>query len=415
MNLCNYSGGIFQPKPRKVILELTILLILITVGLYIRRPDSFRYPQLWAEDGSVFLQQNLELGLSSIITPYAGYLHTFPRLVSIFATKVNPDLYYVAVIFNASFYLLICAVSVMIYFMSKQLGITHRIVFSSLIVYLPIGAEMYMNLTNSIWVSALIPIIFLLIGYKWYNDGHLIVRVLVAVLLILSCLTGPFSLLLTPLVMLILFKNKKKITIKNSFPYLLIILCGLVQLYFIKSSGGVSRALQTTNEPNHLWLLLVNNFRELFFFSFDVKSLVPYFIFNAIIIAVAILFLLFIYKSYNKIKFERKLVLILTPFFFIGSFIIAFWPSEHLVTGLGCPRYYFVPEVCIAWYIMFAVDKYINYRDLIFYYLFLSFHLKYESSILPDKNWKKQLLEVRNKQKNEIDINPEGWKIRFEK
>jgi len=46
----------------------------------VRRIDQILNPQLWAEDGVIFLQEQLSLGFSAIFTPYAGYLHLLPRL-----------------------------------------------------------------------------------------------------------------------------------------------------------------------------------------------------------------------------------------------------------------------------------------------------------------------------------------------
>lgn len=37
---------------------------------------------LWAEDGTVFINQARELGVSSLWTTYAGYFHIYPRLVA---------------------------------------------------------------------------------------------------------------------------------------------------------------------------------------------------------------------------------------------------------------------------------------------------------------------------------------------
>ncbi len=64
---------------------------IIVVGLLFvgRRPSSLLHPQLWAEDGEVFYQQELLHGSArSIFEPYAGYLNLIPRLTSTFAAHV---------------------------------------------------------------------------------------------------------------------------------------------------------------------------------------------------------------------------------------------------------------------------------------------------------------------------------------
>lgn len=50
---------------------------------------------LWAEDGRNFLQDALDSGpWNSLVLPYAGYLHTFPRIVSSLTVELIPVQYY---------------------------------------------------------------------------------------------------------------------------------------------------------------------------------------------------------------------------------------------------------------------------------------------------------------------------------
>lgn len=42
---------------------------------------------LWAEDGSIFINQAHTLGLAALWQPYAGYLHLYPRLVALLANQ----------------------------------------------------------------------------------------------------------------------------------------------------------------------------------------------------------------------------------------------------------------------------------------------------------------------------------------
>ena len=65
----------YEPPIKHILSVFAIVLVV----LIFRRFDGFVNPQLWAEDGTVFLQQYTDIGAKSIITPYAGYLHTIPR------------------------------------------------------------------------------------------------------------------------------------------------------------------------------------------------------------------------------------------------------------------------------------------------------------------------------------------------
>jgi hypothetical protein len=57
---------------------------LLTFGVLLaRRPSVLRFPQLWAEDGTIFLHDELVWGLRrAVLRPYAGYVHVFPRGVA---------------------------------------------------------------------------------------------------------------------------------------------------------------------------------------------------------------------------------------------------------------------------------------------------------------------------------------------
>jgi uncharacterized membrane protein YgdD (TMEM256/DUF423 family) len=51
--------------------------------LLARRPSVLRFPQLWAEDGTVFLHDELVWGFRrALLRPYAGYVHVTPRAVA---------------------------------------------------------------------------------------------------------------------------------------------------------------------------------------------------------------------------------------------------------------------------------------------------------------------------------------------
>ena len=48
-----------------------------------RAPQTVTAPRFWAEDGAIFFRQARLDGVASLVEPYAGYLHTVPRLVAL--------------------------------------------------------------------------------------------------------------------------------------------------------------------------------------------------------------------------------------------------------------------------------------------------------------------------------------------
>ncbi len=59
-----------------------LVFIIVCFVIYARRPDKILNPQPYAEDGSIFIYQAIEDPVGSLLTPFAGYLHFVPRIVT---------------------------------------------------------------------------------------------------------------------------------------------------------------------------------------------------------------------------------------------------------------------------------------------------------------------------------------------
>src|SRR5262245_45568378 len=88
--------GLFGPADRDkdvhwasrlaVFVGVTVVLALLLV---LRRVDGLTNPQFWAEDGTVFFQQNLELGCwRALQTPFRGFPYLGQHLVACAATSI---------------------------------------------------------------------------------------------------------------------------------------------------------------------------------------------------------------------------------------------------------------------------------------------------------------------------------------
>jgi hypothetical protein len=51
-----------------------------------RAAEIIKFPSFWAEDGTYFFKDALELGFASIYTPIVGHYHTIPRILAYFGT-----------------------------------------------------------------------------------------------------------------------------------------------------------------------------------------------------------------------------------------------------------------------------------------------------------------------------------------
>jgi hypothetical protein len=64
--------------------RFAILFFLLAVILLLRRPDMVTNPQLYAEDGSVFLRDQLVFPGTAVFSPYNGQFHLLPRMLALF-------------------------------------------------------------------------------------------------------------------------------------------------------------------------------------------------------------------------------------------------------------------------------------------------------------------------------------------
>ncbi len=142
---------------RRAGLLLTLLILL--AGAYVRKPDAFWLPQLWAEDGSVFFRDAHELGIASLGARYAGYYHLAPRLIAwvgdlLIPTATIPRWYN----FCALLGLLFLGVKLA----SPRFGaLAPPPLLALAVVFAPVYNEPFVNLTNLQWVLALYLVVYL--------------------------------------------------------------------------------------------------------------------------------------------------------------------------------------------------------------------------------------------------------------
>jgi len=182
-----------QLKVYNVATEPTRLsvLFLCFIILLCREPDGFFNPQFWAEDGVIFFQQNLILGLPALLEPYVGYLHLIPRLISYFSgffpVSFAPALY--------NFSALVITLFVINYLFSSRIHLPFKPLLAIAVVLVPSDGEILMSITNIQWFLLLILILFI-IQDKPNTRNQLLLDTLIITLI---GLTGPFIVLFIPL------------------------------------------------------------------------------------------------------------------------------------------------------------------------------------------------------------------------
>ncbi|WP_158847733.1 hypothetical protein [Saccharothrix deserti] len=151
-----------------------------------------RLDHLWAEDGGRFLYDAITQPLTTnLITPYAGYLHTIPRLVAELASVL--PLGWAPVVFAVSAAMVRTLVALLVFAASGAhlRSMPVRLAHASLVVLLPVGnTEPLDNVTNLHW--------FLLYGALWALLWRSAPRVPVVIFVVLAALTSSLAFVLVP-------------------------------------------------------------------------------------------------------------------------------------------------------------------------------------------------------------------------
>jgi len=185
--LCSNASS--EPVP------LGFCFVLFASLLLSRDPAILFHAQFWGEDGWFWYPQAHHDGLLTLFRPENGYLQTVSRLVALVALPLplaaSPTVY--------AGFAFVAQLLVPLTLASDRLA-QHvpdrlvRLVLACLLVVMPDQTEVYANLTNTQWHLAALAFLILLADAPRSRS----LAVFDGSFLLLSALSGPFSLLLLP-------------------------------------------------------------------------------------------------------------------------------------------------------------------------------------------------------------------------
>lgn len=322
---------------------------------------------LWAEDGNTFLNSAYSLGLNSIFEPYAGYLHLYPRIVTLFAIQF--PLSFIPSIFFIFWFMSVIFTSFIVFnFLFKNTN--NRYVSLLIPIFMliqPHGGETFFTVTNAQWFLAVG--LFIVIIDKEYK-----ININNFILILLLGLTGPFSILLLPILFLNVFI--KKDLKENFLKYSLIILTSLIQIYFMFHSNRVG---------GNIDMNILDWFKSFYiFFTFGTKNIFA-------ILSLIVWLILFVYtikffcdickKQFDENQINGFLIL-------IGLFIIYFaglWSSKEFPLNLhplgGGARYFVIPYILL----LIIIPLFIKHIRILYVILFLIFIIDVKQFVKIDR------------------------------
>jgi len=387
-----------------------VLLFLTVFGvLYFRRTDAFNHPKLWAEDGSIFLQQYAQFGIGTLLIPYAGYFHTLPRLIALFWGTLGMNYLYIPICYNYTAFVITLLMVFHLWKSANYLKLENKMTYAVAFLFLPIHPDVFMNVTNLNTIAALYLVDILFIGRTEYTPGQFYGTL---ICLVIVALTGPFSTVLIPIVVVMLIKEKNKILSKRSLLLLVILASGAVQgicMEFIDINPAY-RAVAGSPQRFHYLKMITNNIDPLFFL--DRFGQIPGCARMILCLLVFIGIVILCFIAYQKVANPRKYVLLYATLLFFAAYVALYWPNESKVLALhNTGRYHFIPYTCIGWVFILAYHKAEKAWHRLAYIVFFVLQIKYVRFILPPDHWQEQVKEYYEGKRTVIDIQPDGWRV----
>lgn len=182
--------------PRSLKEQASFFLVVLFVVAF-KSNDSLSYPQFWAEDATVFFSDQFGRGWPQLTSPYAGYLHTLPRLVAWLASWLSPSK--APLLYNAAAVVL-SAAAITLTCRRVRAYVPKWIVALSFLA-VPTSGEIFGTITNTQWFLQFVMAVYCLAPAQPPTSTH--VSWLRAFGILLISLTGPFSILLLAVVVTI--------------------------------------------------------------------------------------------------------------------------------------------------------------------------------------------------------------------
>jgi hypothetical protein len=366
----------------------------------IRRTDQIVNPQLWAEDGVIFLQDQLSIGINSLFTPYAGYIHLLPRLTAFVADKVvTLDYVPTAYVFGA---LLIASIGSFFVTFSR-LPWPAGPLFAIAAVMVPHGGEVFLNITNVQWMIA--PIL-MVIAIQDEPQGYFSAVIDLLAVVIVG-LTGPFIVFAAPFVVgRLMWRTRCRYNFALAS---VAILAATIQFSFILGSSQPPASEVLT------FRMLVAAFLNFWYglwFNFLTQYTVALMWFFMVLTAGLTVTLWALLPSRTKLITSMLIIFGLLIF---NSALFKLGSVSGTIQPLGSgQRYFFIPYVLFSWVLILGILQAHEPAKSIAAALILllvgSTAPQFQAPPLPDMEWRRHVFDIGSDPR-QVPINPSGWSV----
>jgi hypothetical protein len=398
-----------------------LIFIVSLLVIFSRRPDVLLNPQFWAEDGRVWYAEAYNQGaIYSLTTPQDGYFQTISRIGAVFSQMF--PLACGPLVFNL---IAISAKILVVSFIASSRfsklipNVYGRLLIGFIYLALPVAFETHGNLTNVQWHLALLSFLIIIAA----PSDKLYWKIFDFTIILISALSGPFCILLLPIVVIKWLITKEKRSI-----YFIIILAAVSAIQIIplllterpsRQPLGANIGLFFEIIGGHIFFSSIfgdNNYGHVFYRE----------LWNAWIAAPMVLlgFSLLIF-TFIKSNLELRLFLIFSGLIIAGALISPAASSEipqweALSTPITGSRYWMIPIFCcfvsmiyLAYNAEFSAVRYLSIGLLTLSLVGIISDWKYPR--FEDLNFQKYAAEFKNVPAGQeviIPINP-GWEMRL--
>ncbi len=232
------------------------LAVLSGLALFSRQPDRLLHPELWAEDGPVWIGDAYNHGVSSLFMVHSGYLQTLSRLGGLLSLALPMADVPLAFALLAFVVQLVPAVLLLSPRGETLVPSTAaRLLLAGYYIGLPNSAETYVNLTNAMWHLAVLALLVIVLPKPVGKAGY----AADGCALLLAGLSGPFALFLAPIACVHAWVGRGGREGKARIVYAaLMVFCAAVQGVSIHLYAGAQRLQNLGASFNRLAHILAN-------------------------------------------------------------------------------------------------------------------------------------------------------------
>lgn len=336
----------------------------VIAEIVLRRPDMLLNAQPWAEDGKIFIEQQLSSGLNAWVTTYAGYFHIIPRMVTwitfYLSTWSGAGILYMPVLMNLSA-IVIASFTISVVCLPRfqwMASVPWRVAIAMGVALAPYSPEIFGNITNVQWWFGYFDFLCTmdLIVTKRMPNGWMIL------VLALSSLSGPMGMLPAAAVAILFMRN---IPGRSMIDWLKVFAVGAGSA--IEIITAFTQRSQPIHQPVSLFMI---EFPRVFF-SIPAHMVVPNFNFfintmhfkGAMIIGLVVLVCLFVTIRGTGSKLFWASIGYLSTLLLLTYLGSASWFETYLNYPYGDVggRYLFVPVSIVMTLTLVSISKAMNF------------------------------------------------------